>query len=879
MEQQQDLLPSESERLGAREIYKMLVRQRRTILGCLGVAVLVGAVIAASQERTYESFASIRVDEKRVGLPSLDARAATPTGTGNQVGAEIEVLRSRLLAGVVVDSLQLQLQLVEPRATARDDIFSSIRVEPDAPAGRYVFTVVDGSRVSVTRRESGGGLLDDISTRVLRLAGGREPQGTGPSRRFALTDSISLDGAVVVLSPRAADFEDFEISIRSRDEVVTSLSKWVKVRQPARDAGIVRLEYQGGDPRLVREVPHVLAAHFISTRRNTQQTEVRSTIEFLRSQLDSIGVQLAATEYELQSFRESNRVVDLQTERSSQVKLVADLQAERAALESERTALAQLVSEARAASVDRAPGAQSPYRRLIAFPAILRSSAASEMVRSLSRLEDERSALMTRRQPSDPEVRALSNRIDQLESEFQATVVTYLDNLSSQIRSADGQLAQYQRETSRIPEKEARFARLSRQARLQEEIYSTLKSRLTEAEVLHAMEDPSVRIVDVAPATMQPLGTRRGIIMFASAFFGILIGTGAGFIREFRDGSVRSRADLQVAAGVPVLGLIPRMAGVEEARLRLPGQGSPSGFKRLESKSGSNRRVSIVSTGETVPTTSVPLLSGRTRISMIAAEAYRRLHLSMLRSRPGVSTRVFLVTSPLPGDGKTTTAANLAITLSQRGYRVVLVDADIRQGPLARLFNAESGPTLADALSSRSEPDSWQQFTRNVLRSVNGGRDTGLDLVPAGKSAMDPAVLLGSPRLPEIIAWLRSTYDIVIIDSPPAAIVTDATTIAPYVDGTILVARSGVTPFDALQYAASQLRTNHVPVLGTVLNDIPLEGDTRDESGFRWYEYGKSYFTPMGAVTKPADRGPMAANGETPLASHLPGGGSNARKS
>jgi polysaccharide biosynthesis transport protein len=846
MEQQQDLLPSESGHLGAREIYKMLVRQRRVIIGWLGVSLLVGAAIAASQKRTYESFASIRVDEKRVGLPSLDARSATPTGTGNQVGAEIEVLRSRLLAGAVVDSLQLQLQLVEPRTTARDDIVASIRVDPDAPSARYVFKVLDSARVGMSRRDPArDGLIHEISDRVGRLVGWENPGATAPARIFDVSDSISLTGAVITLATGAAELDEFEVSIRPRDDAVASLNGKIKVRQPARDAGIVRLEYSGSDPRLVREIPHVLATRFISTRRNTQQTEVRSTIEFLRNQLDSIAVQLAATEYELQSFRESNRVVDLQTERSSQVKLVADLQAERAALESERTALAQLVSEARAASVDRAPGTQSPYRRLIAFPAILRSSAASEMVRSLSRLEDERSTLMTRRQPSDPEVRALSNRIDQLESEFQATVITYLDGLSSQIRSADAQLAQYQRETSRIPEKEARFARLSRQARLQEEIYSTLKSRLTEAEVLHAMEDPSVRIVDVAPATMQPLGTRRGFIMFASAFFGILIGTGAGFIREFRDGSVRSRADLQVAAGVPVLGLIPRMGGGEEERLRLPTTGSSSGFKLLESKSGSNRRVSIVAAGETVPRTSVPLLSGRTRISMIAAEAYRRLHLSMLRSRPGVSTRVFLITSPLPGDGKTTTAANLAITLSQRGYRVVLVDADIRQGPLARLFNAESGPTLADALGLRSQPESWNQYTRSVLRSAaNGARDTGLDLVPAGKSAMDPAVLLGSPRLPEFISWLRSVYDIVILDSPPAAIVTDATTIAPYVDGTILVARSGVTPFDALQYAASQLRAQDVPVLGTVLNDIPLEGDTRDESGFRWYEYGKSYFTP-----------------------------------
>jgi polysaccharide biosynthesis transport protein len=879
MNNQQDLLQGESDGLSAREVYRTLSRQRRVIVICVGIALIIGIAAAAAQQQSYSAFASIRVDERRQGLPTLDARAANATVTGNEIGAEIEVLKSRLLAGGVVDSLRLQMQVVEPPSTRRDDLFSFIELERNAQPHRYQFSVLGSNQVRVERLDAaGGGVPARLKERVNSVLGrGSDAGAASAGRVFGTSDTITLAGAKLLLSPAATDLDEFLISITSWDAAVTSLSERLKVRQPARDAGIVRIEYKGRDPKLVREVPHALATRFIATRRSTQQTEVRSTIDFLRYQLDSIGTQLTATEYELQTFRETNRVVDLQAEGRSQVQRLAELQAERGALESERSALSQLVAEARAASVDRPAGSQSPYRRLVAFPAILRSSAASEMIRSLGRLEDERAALMTRRQPNDPDVRALTARIEQLEGEFQATVLTYLEGLNSQIRSADGQLGQYQREASRIPQKEARFARLSRQARLQDEIYSTLKSRLTEAEVLHAVEDPSVRIVDVTPATVQPVGTKRAMILLASGFIGIIFGSAAAFVRELRDGSVRSRADLQVAAGVPVLGLIPRVGNAEEERLRLPSRTQSGSFKRLESKSGKHQRVSIVPTGETVPATSIPLLSGRTRISMIAAEAYRRLHLNMLRARPGVSTRVFLISSPLPGDGKTTTAANLAITLSQRGYRVVLVDADLRQGPLARLFNAEPGPTLADLLSRGTQPDSWETYTRNVLRSMNGARDTGLDLVPAGKSGIDAAVLLGSPRLPEFISWLRSKYDIIIIDSPPAAIVTDAATIAAHVDGTILVARSGVTPFDALQYAASQFHASQVPVLGTVLNDIPLEGETRDDSGFRWYEYGKSYFTPTagpapGRPPAEAHDGGSVAAGERGFAQSVPSG-------
>jgi capsular exopolysaccharide synthesis family protein len=508
-------------------------------------------------------------------------------------------------------------------------------------------------------------------------------------------------------------------------------------------------------------------------------------------------------------------------------------------LEIERSALMQLVAEVTSASTS--PDDPPSYRRLAGFPTLLRSSTASDLMRTMNRLEDERSALLTRRQPTDPEVRALTSRISQLEGELRGTVTAYVDGLTNQIRHIETQLSVYQRDAARVPEMEARMGRLTRQAKTLEDVYSTLKARLTEAEVLYAVEDPSVRIVDAATASIQPITGLRAFILMAWTGGGLLLGLALAFAKEYRDGSIRSRSDLQVAAGVPVIGMIPRM-GHSVASFPSKALAKTRALPATGDSARPSASAVVVRSPDNV-SQPVPMLTGLTRMSMIAAEAYRRLHLNMLRSRPGISTRVFLVTSALPGDGKTTTAVNLAVTLAQRGYKIALIDGDLRQGPLQAIFGVESGPALVDILSAESRSD-FATFMRNVTKVPNVSRKSGLDLLPAGRSPLDPAILLDSPRLPELMAWVKSTYDIVVMDSPPAAIVTDALALGAYADGVILVARSGVTPFDALQYVAAQFRSAQIAVLGTVLNDIDIGDSSRHEAGFQWYEYGKDYFTP-----------------------------------
>lgn len=797
---------------GLRELWSIARRRRWLIAGGLLAGAALGTGVALRHEQVYTGAAVIRVDEKRPDLPSLDPRASAPAGkaTGNQVGAEMEVLRSRALAAMVVDSLRLQVQMEGRRPPAALPVLASVQVAPEAPEARYRFT-----------REAGGRFR-------VQQAG-----GAAHGRPYAAGEPVPLGGAVVVLGPGAGELPFFDVAVLPREAAVGALIARLRVRRPSPDASIVRVEYRDSDPGLARAVPNLLAAQFIDLRRSTQRTEARSTIAFLREQLDTIGTQLAATEQELQAFREANRVVDPDVERVTQVQQLAEMQGQRATADVERASLAVLLDEVRSSSVGRSPDAPSPYRRLMAFPALLRSPAASELLRSLVRVEDERATLLTRRSAVDPDVQVLTGRIRELEAELQANVTTYLRGLESQVNALDSQLGRYQQGLDRIPSREVRFSRLSRQAGLLQEVYGQLQTRLKEAEVVHAAEDPSVRIVDLAVPAMQPLGFQRARTIGLLALLGLLAGLGAALLREARDRSVRSRSDLQLATGLPVLGLIPRFAGARRALPARPAKALPSGRRALAAPTGG----AVATVRPDAPRADTPAgrLVACAGAPTLELEAYRRLHLNLRWAGMETAQKTYLFTSPLPGDGKTTTAVNFALSLAQAGQRVVLVDADMRRGTVARVFEAGDRPGLAELLTQPIPP-------AQVVRTADAGNGGVLHYVPAGRPPASPGELLGGDRMQVLADWLKSEFDVVVFDTPPLNVVTDAAVLAALADAVVLVVRAAVTPVDALEYAANELRSARAAVAGTVLNDLVLKRDATYDSGYQWYEYGKAYY-------------------------------------
>lgn len=779
---------------GAHEVWSVFRRRRWVILASLLLALAAGYAVSRRLDPVYEASARILVEGEKPGVSATAPAQAALTPEG-RIATEMEILQSRALAEAVADSLQLGLRVTDPQGVPRRTLFSRVALAPGAESAEYRFV-----------RESGG---------RFRVEDARTGERVGTARPGS---ELRLPEAVVVLAPGAARHGELDVEIVDRETAADRVQQGLEVSQPSRDAQLIRVGFRGSDPEMVRDVPNALAARFIELRRDLRSSDARTTAEFLRGQLDTLRVQLTTAEDRLRSFREREQVVDLTVEASAQVSRQAQMEAERGALEAERASLAALLSEARTEAAGT--GGASAYRRLIAFPSLLRNQAAAEMLSSLSALEDQRAELLTRRKPTDPEVQAVTRRIEQLEQQLAGMVNTYQRGLANQVASIDATLGGFERKMDRVPGREVEFARLSRQTKVLADMYGLLQTRLKEAEISEAVQDASVRVVDPARRPLDPVSPNTGLILGASGLFGLLLGIALSFVREVRDGSVRTREDLQAATASSVLGWIPRIAEIAPAPSRT------GAVRQLIGRGGRALPAATASAASPLA------IAGEGPTP--ANEAYEWLHRNLLFARPDTRVKTLLVTSPLPGDGKTTTAAGLAVTLARRGHKVLLIDADLRRGAMSVLFRRPEGEGLTEVLSGTA---SFQ----DVVRSADVGGGQVLHYVTAGSLPQNPAHVLSSLRAPALLEWLAQRYYMVIVDTAPLNVFADAAVLGEHADGVVLVARAGVTPYDALAHSAEQCRRANLPLLGTVLNDVDPERDGQYDAAYRWYEYAKEY--------------------------------------
>ncbi|HEX2206241.1 MAG TPA: polysaccharide biosynthesis tyrosine autokinase [Longimicrobium sp.] len=792
---------SRAEATGLRDLKGVLMRQRWTLLACLVLGGAAGGALVMRARPVYEASALTRVEEPRGAQASMPKQLdlALLLGGGAGVGTDLEVLRTRTLAAAVIDSLGLRLDVTAPRRAVRSRVLSNVRVDSAAPAAEYLL-----------RRDASGGFA------ITDAADGRPVGRAVPGAAFA------LPGVRAVLARGAAAYEEVALSVADRDAAVRALERGLEVDRPSREANILRLTYQSTDPVLARDVPNVLADRFVALRQEMHTTEARSTARFLREQLDTLASQLASSEQTLQQFQQASSVVDLETEGRTELTQAAQFQAERSSLATEHDALAALVRTADQEAAAQSAEQPSPYRRLAAFPSLMRTQTTSELLASLTRLENERGALRVRRRPNDPEVEALTARIRQIEGELRQMADTYRGALAGQIASLDGHLSASRGRLDRIPARALQNARLSRQPQVLSELYALLQARLKEAEIASRVEDPSVRVIDPATLPSQPVSPRKKLIMGGALMLSLLVALGIGYLREFTDDTVHTPGDLELALGAPTLALVPRLTAREQRRSE----------RRLPKRSAHAAALpAAAGTALPAPARTRTVVSMRTTL---AGDAYDWLHTNLLFAAVGREMKTVLVTSAIPGEGKTTTAMNLARTMAERGERVLLIDADLRRGRIDAAMGAPGARGLADLVAGSVGIEEVMQEV-----DTDGG---SLTYLTAGSASDHPTNLLRSVRARLLVQWAARKFDRVVIDSPPIHAVADAAVLAQYADGVVVVARSGVTPYGALANAAEQLQRAGAQLLGGVMNDVDFDRDARYDASFQWYGYGRDYY-------------------------------------
>jgi capsular exopolysaccharide synthesis family protein len=284
------------------------------------------------------------------------------------------------------------------------------------------------------------------------------------------------------------------------------------------------------------------------------------------------------------------------------------------------------------------------------------------------------------------------------------------------------------------------------------------------------------------------------------------MGLAWAFSVDSLDNTLRDPREVELLTGIPVLGVIPSF---EE---------SASPYAALRQKKRKNEVTESPAAQNSVWILSHP--------ESAAAEAFRALRTSIMLSRPESGPKVILVTSCIPGEGKTTVSSNLAVAFAQHEKKVIIVEADMRRPRMKHAFDVSNEVGLSNVLTGSHTSD------EAILRGV---QSLTLDVLPAGPHPPMPSEILGSTAFGKLLEELRSRYDIILIDSPPALLVTDAVSISTKSDATVWVVRAGVVTRPQLGRAANLIERNGMPVIGFIVNRM-----TRSVAGYG-YEYGYKY--------------------------------------
>jgi polysaccharide biosynthesis transport protein len=334
---------------------------------------------------------------------------------------------------------------------------------------------------------------------------------------------------------------------------------------------------------------------------------------------------------------------------------------------------------------------------------------------------------------------------------------------------------------------------------------------MKEAGISVGLKASNIRVVDSADPPRRPAKPNVPLNLALGLVMGLGLGVGAAFLQEHLDNTLKTSSDVERFLQLPALALIPS-ASSQENQAGLQGL-----YRRKLGKNGDSN-----------------LANGHDRSRVMAeatnsfsalAEAFRGLRTSVLLSSAKHPPRSLLVTSALPGEGKTTVSINLAVSLAQLGKRVLLIDCDLRRPSIHEAFDLQRDEGVVNYLTGQRD---WRE-----LAARNG--TAHLDVLPCGPVPPDPAELLSSDAMQALVREATDEYDFVVIDSPPILNVADSRILATHVDGVVLVINGGVTTRDMVQRAQAQANEVGANVIGVVLNNVDARGDSYGYYGYKGY--------------------------------------------
>lgn len=625
------------------------------------------------------------------------------------------------------------------------------------------------------------------------------------------TQAVILQSAPIVESAIARlDLRNDEGQALQPADLLSSLTV-----EPVAGTDVIKLSFQSTDADMAAAVVNEIMQAYIANDIINNRTETRAAREFITAQLKPTQLEVDQAAEALRQFLDANQIVSLQDESTRLVSLVSELDSRI------NTTQAELVDLSAQVKVLKQQSGLEPGQA-VALNSLNKAKGVQEVLSKYQSIQEQLAESKTVYVDDSPQVQALEREQQALRSLLQdrireivgsATVATGLlqqgdlqQNLSAklvntevsrvglenQLRSLLNTRNAYRAQASRIPSLKKRQDELERRLKAAQGIYESLLQKLQEIRVAENQNMGNASVIQQAKVPQEASNKMQLMLLAGGTFIGLSLGIAAAFLADLMDKSVRTVSDAKSLFDQTLVGLIPQYSTV----------GMDDGSDRFD---GVSPRIVVANSPRSIVNESYQML---------------RANLKFMSSDRPVKSLV--ITSSVPGEGKSEVTANLAAAMAQVGRRVLIVDADMRNPSQHHLWGLVNAVGLSNVIVG-------QEKFENAVQQVSNR----LSVLTAGVVPPNPLALIDSKRMAKLIQYFAKHYDYIIFDTPPLAGMADAAVLGTMVDGVLLVTQPGLVNVDSANAAKLLLERSGPNVLGLVANGVDLK-----KNGDSYFYYG-----------------------------------------
>ncbi len=582
---------------------------------------------------------------------------------------------------------------------------------------------------------------------------------------------LDFNKAVPVTLPEDLEAEVDATEAEIFDEVTKEFMERISI-EPQGKSQLVKVQIDMADARMAARAANALATGFIESQLEATMDMSLTATNWMNSRLGELRDKLKVAEDRLQAYREAENLVDVQgvgTISAAELSLTGERMIDA------RRQRAEAESQYRQVQAMRGGG----WERLASIPAVLghpliqqfkaEEAKAKAKYEEMSRRYGARHpAMEAARSDLNAASASLRGQVEQVVAGIERTYQLAAANENSLQASFNKNKTQIQD----ISRKEFKLRELQREVDSNRALYDTFMTRLKETAATSDLESANARVVDQAVVPSKPVKPRKALIVLIAALLAGFVGVGLTLLLEALNNTFKSTEEVENRLNIPVLGILPMIM-----------KGERSDLARM--------------------------FSNDTDKSF--SESIRTIRTGVVLSGIDHPHKVMVITSSIPGEGKSTVSVNLAFALGQM-ERVLLIDADLRRPTLGKSFDFPVGtPGLANLIAGTAKLD-------ECVKHVDG-----IDMISAGTVPPNPLELLSSPRFAKALEVLKSKYERIIIDSPPTQAVSDAIVLSTFANSLIYVIKSDATHIPLVEKGVGQLLQNNAPVSGIVLNQVDIK--------------------------------------------------------